>query len=297
MYYFRKTMKAMKAKFTLENPMPPVWMMCPHIRQFSIGWRMGYGEGYKYDLSDWLDTLTETEKEKYQKMFPHPKTWREYYNPDYDFGDMEDYECGGVVLWNKHGIMEYSRNKLIEKYNSREQIEYIFFWKPNIGVVDKSCFGQWQPSVFSVDVDTYCCAEQYMMSEKARFFKDEEICKLIMKSTDPKEMKALGKKIRNFEQNMWDKVKYSIVLNGNYFKFAQNEDMRNFLLSTGDKVLVEASPLDTVWGIGLSESNEKSQNPSTWRGQNLLGFALMEVRDDLRNVYRNYGKVDWSVNV
>ena len=285
----------METKFTLENPMPPLWLMYPHIRQFSIGWRMGYGEGYKDDFFEWFNTLTEKEQVKYQEMFPYPKTWREYYNPDYDFEDVEDYECGGVELWNKDGIKEYSCEKLVERHTSGKQIEYIFFWQPNIGVIDKSCFGQWQPSIFKVCTETYNCAEQYMMAEKARLFKDEEICELIMKSTDPKEMKALGKKVRNFEQTLWDKAKYSIVLNGNYFKFTQNEDMRILLLSTGDKVLVEASPLDTVWGIGLSESNEKSQNPNTWRGQNLLGFALMEVRDELRNIYRNYDKVDWSV--
>ena len=284
----------METKFTLENPMPPVWLMYPHITQFSIGWRMGAGEGYKYDFGDWFKTLSEKEQRKYQEMFPHPKTWREYYNSDYNFEDLEDYECGTVELWNKQGIMEYSREKLIEKHNSGEQIEYIFFWKPNINVIDKSCFGQWQPSKFNVDIDAYCCAEQYMMAEKARLFEDKEVCELIMKSTDAKEMKALGKKVGNFEQTLWDKAKYSIVLNGNYFKYAQNEYMRNFLLSTGNKVLVEASPLDTIWGIGLSEGNEKSQNPSTWRGQNLLGFALMEVRDELQNVYRNYDKIDWS---
>ena len=107
-------------------------------------------------------------------------------------------------------------------------------------------------------------------------------------------MKALGKKVQNFDQNLWNKVKYSIVLNGNYFKFTQNCDMRKFLLSTGDKILVEASPLDTIWGIGLSEKNETSRNPNSWRGENLLGFALMEVRDELRSVYQSYDKVDWA---
>lgn len=281
-------------QFTLENPMPPIWMKYPYIRQFSIGWRMGYGEGYKDDFFKWLDTLTEEEKKQYQKMFPHPKTWREYYNPDYNFEDIEDFECGCVELWNKDGEMEYSRPKLIRKYNSGELIEYIFFWKPNADIADKSCLGQWQSSTFNVDIETYHCAEQYMMAEKARLFEDEEICELIMKSTDPKEMKALGKKVRNFDQNLWDKAKYSIVLNGSYFKFTQNNDMRNFLLSTGNKVLVEASPLDTIWGIGLSENNEKAKDPNKWRGQNLLGFALMEVRDELRKVYQNYDKVDWT---
>jgi ribA/ribD-fused uncharacterized protein len=284
----------MTKKFSIENPMPPLWLMYPHISQFSIGWRMGYGEGYKWKLFEWLDTLSSEERAKYQEMFPAPKTWREYYNEDYDFEDVEDFECECVQLWNKNGERQYTREKYIEYYNAGSHLEYVFFWKPEVGIVNKSCFGQWQPSKFTVDTDTYCCAEQYMMSEKALLFADEKIAKQIMQSTDPKEMKTLGKKVCNFEQTLWDKAKYSIVLNGNYFKFAQNSDMRNFLLSTSDKILVEASPLDTVWGIGLSTSNLKVNNPNTWRGQNLLGFALMEVRDDLRNVYKNFDKINWS---
>lgn len=115
-----------------------------------------------------------------------------------------------------------------------------------------------------------------------------------MKSKNPKEIKALDKKVRNFNQELWDKAKYLIVLNGNYAKFSQNKEMRDFLLGTKDKILVEANPLDTIWGIGLGEDNEKASNPNLWCGQNLLGFALMEVRDDLKNIYQNYDKIDWS---
>ncbi|UIR56396.1 NADAR family protein [Sphingobacterium sp. SRCM116780] len=283
----------MKNKFTINRPMPPLWLMYPHISQFSIGWRMGYGESYRNNLFDWLETLTDDENKKYQEMFPAPKTWREYYNIDYDFEDVEEFECEHVQLWNKGGEMEYSRNKLIGQFET-EKPTYIFFWKPNIGIVDKSCLGQWQPSIFKVDADTYCCTEQYMMAEKARLFEDEEIAGLIMKSTDPKEMKALGKKVKNFDQTIWDRVKYSIVLNGNYFKFSQNKGIRQYLLATENKILVETSPLDTIWGIGLSENNGKVLNPNTWRDKNLLGFALMEVRDELRKLYKNYDRIDWQ---
>ena len=126
-----------------------------------------------------------------------------------------------------------------------------------------------------------------MMAEKARLFGDKEVEKEIMNTSDPKLMKALGRKVRNFDPQVWDKVKYSIVLNGNYYKFTQNKEMMDFLLSTGDKILVEASPMDTIWGIGLSKDNEKSQNIAAWRGKNLLGFALMEVRDEIRKLYQN----------
>ena len=122
---------------------------------------------------------------------------------------------------------------------------------------------------------------------KARIFKDEEVEKEIMNTSDPKLMKALGRKVRNFAPEVWDKLKYSIVLNGNYYKFTQNKEMMDFLLSTGDKILVEASPMDTIWGIGFGKENEKAKNVAMWRGQNLLGFALMEVRDEIRKVYQN----------
>ena len=125
------------------------------------------------------------------------------------------------------------------------------------------------------------------MVAKARIFKDEEVKKEIMNTSDPKLMKALGRKVRNFDPQVWDKAKYSIVLNGNYYKFTQNKEMMDFLLSTGDKILVEASPMDTIWGIGFGKENEKVKNVAMWRGQNLLGFALMEVRDEIRKVYQN----------
>ena len=93
--------------------------------------------------------------------------------------------------------------------------------------------------------------------------------------------------MKNFEEAVWNQVKYSIVLNGNFLKFTQNPELRNFLLSTGDDILVEASPLDAVWGIRMGKTNENARDPLTWKGQNLLGFALMEVRDEIRRVWKN----------
>lgn len=283
----------MSIKFTVENPMPPIWMMYPHISQFSIGWRMGYGEGYRWRWVDWLESLTEEERNKYGEMFPHPTFWRGYAGEEHDSTATEDYELGQVQLWNKGGEMKYSVDKLINQPSLFGR-QYLFFWKPNPNTIDKSCLGQWQPSIFEVDIDEYTCAEQYMMAEKARLFDDNEIEEQIMQATDPKQMKALGKKVKGFDQVAWDKAKYSIVLNGSYYKFTQNEKMRDFLLSTEDKILVEASPLDTIWGIGLGEDNAKAQHPSTWRGKNLLGFALMEVRDELKRLYQNFNKIEWK---
>lgn len=101
------------------------------------------------------------------------------------------------------------------------------------------------------------------------------------------ELKALGRKVRNFDETIWNEIKYATVLNGNYLKFTQNSELRKFLLSTGDSVLVEASPYDGIWGIKMGETDENARNPLKWNGENLLGFALMEVRDEIRRVWKN----------
>lgn len=133
-----------------------------------------------------------------------------------------------------------------------------------------------------------------MMAGKAELFSDQEIREQILKCSDPKQIKALGRKVRRFDQKVWDKFKYAIVLNGNWCKFSQNRNLRKFLLSTGDSVLAEASPYDNIWGIRLSANSLEAQDPMKWRGQNLLGFALMEVRDELRRVTQNEMLCDWN---
>ena len=120
-----------------------------------------------------------------------------------------------------------------------------------------------------------------MMAEKARVFNDIEIRKEILLVAHPHDAKKLGRKVKNFDPSIWDQHKFDIVVEGNYHKFSQHENLQEFLLNTNKRVLVEASPRDRIWGIGMSEKNEKANNPNLWRGQNLLGFALMEVRDRL----------------
>jgi len=119
------------------------------------------------------------------------------------------------------------------------------------------------------------------MAQKAKLFDDEEIFNRILTKNSPKDVKDLGRQIRNFDAEKWDTNKYTIVRRGNYLKFSQDDQLRNFLKQTKNKILVEASPVDAIWGIGLAEDNPKSLNPLEWQGLNLLGFALMEVRDDL----------------
>ena len=272
-----------KLSFT---PIAPQWIAFPAYTEFTIGWRMGAGEDYKCKFWDWYESLTPAQQKEYQALFPYPCFW--HYNrweeDDQDIDDEEDYYYEGIPVWQPKGAYKYSIATFI---HSAKKLKFVFFWKPNAEVVDESCFSQWQPSPFSVDADKYYCAEQYMMAEKARLFDDEQVREEIMNTSDPKLMRTLGRKVRNFNDEVWDKAKYSIVLNGNYYKFTQNKEMMDFLLSTGDKILVEASPMDTIWGIGLGKDNEKAHNIASWRGKNLLGFALMEVRDEIRKVYQN----------
>ena len=164
--------------------------------------------------------------------------------------------------------------------------DFVYFWKHDEepGKVTKACFSQWYPSCFVVDGVAYNCAEQYMMAEKALFFDDEEIWKKIISASDPEKIKKLGREVRNFDAERWDKASEDVVLKGNLHKFGQNKELLDFLLSTERKTLVEASPYDRIWGIGMSEATAKRYGyPHVWKGENKLGFILMGVREIFRN--------------
>ncbi len=160
----------------------------------------------------------------------------------------------------------------------------LFFWghqpKKN-GTIGKSCLSQWYPAPFTVDDTTYHTAEHYMMAQKAKLFKDQTTFEQIIHVTSPKEAKLLGRQVKNFDQSAWEKHRLAIAVKGNYAKFSQSESLKSFLLQTGDAVLVEASPVDTIWGIGMAEDNPNASDPEKWKGLNLLGLALMEVRRKL----------------
>lgn len=178
-----------------------------------------------------------------------------------------------------------SVEELIEDEKNGVHHDYLLFWghQPSkTGEITKSCLSQWWMSSFVAGGQTYCCAEQYMMAMKAKLFLDLDTERLVLNSNDPKEIKRLGRIVKGFSTPMWDREKYGIVYNGNYAKFSQSDRLLDFLMSTGDKVLAEASPYDTVWGIGWRAEDPMAKNPATWRGENLLGFALMAVRETLR---------------
>ena len=117
------------------------------------------------------------------------------------------------------------------------------------------------------------------MAEKAKLFGDNGSAKRIVAAGNPGEAKKLGREVKGFEENRWFQHRFEIVVKGNLAKFSQNSELMEFLLNTGNRVLVEASPADKVWGIGLASHDPLAKNPNFWKGLNLLGFALMEVRD------------------
>lgn len=182
--------------------------------------------------------------------------------------------------------MKNDVQNIIEQYDHGEPLEFVLFWghhgKPDR--MTKACFSQWYPATFKVEGVVYHCAEQFMMAEKARVFEDLETRDKIMQSPSPKEIKALGREVKNFNAEKWAQVAKDIVVKGNLHKFMQNIELCEFLINTGNKILVEASPCDTIWGIGMSERDEGVTNPHNWKGTNHLGFALMEVRDELNSI-------------
>lgn len=161
--------------------------------------------------------------------------------------------------------------------------DFLFFWghHEKQGKVTKACFSQWYACDFDVEGQHYTTAEQYMMAEKARLMGDEETCRKILEASEPSEFKTLGRMVKNFDETLWNAYKYDIVTKGNLYKFSQNQALKTFLLSTADKILVEASPYDRIWGIGFAADAAEANDPHKWRGENLLGFALMEVRSQL----------------
>lgn len=184
----------------------------------------------------------------------------------------------------------WDKNYLIKLGENRPEL-LLFYGHRVTKAVTETCLSQWYPCQFEADGVTYTSAEQYMMAEKARLFGDEEIRAEILNTSDPRKCKALGRKVRNFDKAVWNKEKEHIVRKGNTKKFLQNSALRSFLLSTGDKVLVEASPTDRVWGIGLGKNNPDALDPQKWRGQNLLGFILMAVRNEMA-ILDMYGEFD-----
>lgn len=181
---------------------------------------------------------------------------------------------------------KYNVKWLTDNYDKGEVIKYIFFWghsDTGADEIGKFVFSQWYSSPFTFDNVVYKTAEHWMMAQKARLFGDQQIFEKILNANKPGEVKQLGRQIKGFNETIWNENKFEIVKKGNIHKFSLNTSLKQFLIGTGNRIIVEASPNDTIWGIGLTQDSKGIEDPHTWRGKNLLGFALMEVRDFLRD--------------
>ncbi|MGP4115428.1 NADAR family protein [Streptomyces sp. 4N509B] len=158
---------------------------------------------------------------------------------------------------------------------------WLMFWghrPPRGGGIGRGVLSQWWPARFVVDGVTYASAEHWMMAAKARMFGDDQAAEAILAAPGPAEAKKLGRLVHGFDQERWEAARFEVVVAGNVAKFGQDPALRAYLAGTRRRVLVEASPYDRVWGIGVSADDERATDPARWPGLNLLGFALMEAR-------------------
>lgn len=151
---------------------------------------------------------------------------------------------------------------------------HYYFWN--------TIYSQWYMSknkdyLFEENGVKFITAEHYMMYNKALTFSDNEIANKILETLHPRDVKALGRLVKNYDDKLWSKVRFDIVTQGNILKFSQNQDLMDDLIKYQDLIFVEASPVDVIWGIGLHYEDDRVLDEKQWKGQNLLGKAINKV--------------------
>ena len=154
----------------------------------------------------------------------------------------------------------------------------IYFHNPDD---ENGYLSNWYLCKFTIDEVNFSSMEQYMMYKKALCFKDMEIANKILATEDVSKIKTLGRLVTNYNENFWNGVRQIIIYNGLLAKFSQNEDLKEKLKATGNAIIAECAVQDKIWGIGLSIKDSKRVDMDQWKGQNLLGYALMMVRESL----------------
>ncbi|MEM6770688.1 MAG: NADAR family protein, partial [Bacteroidota bacterium] len=180
--------------------------------------------------------------------------------------------------------MKYSNTWLLDQIKQGLTPNYIYFWghRPLPDRIGPSCMSQWFAAGFEHDGKYFHTAEHWMMYHKAMTMQDHASAEAVLANSDPRAVKAIGRKVKNYDDKLWAARKFAVVVEGNVRKFGASRKLKQYLLGTGNAVLVEASPYDAQWGIGMgAEEARRLNDPSQWRGTNLLGWALMEARDRL----------------
>ena len=170
--------------------------------------------------------------------------------------------------------MEIIMKRAVIKKNIHNEKFVLFFHEYK----DNGVCSNWYRSSFKVDGITFDTVEKYMMYQKAILFKDRETANKILLATSPGEIKALGRKVKNFDNKIWDEHKFDIVFTGVFNKFTQNEELKQWLIETDADYFVEASPFDAIWGIKLDASDSRCLDVKQWKGENLLGKAILKAR-------------------
>ncbi|WP_036565584.1 NADAR family protein [Nocardioides halotolerans] len=179
-----------------------------------------------------------------------------------------------------------SVDELVAAVSGGQRVKWLHFWghTPKGERVGQWCLSQWWPAVFEDEAGVrFASAEHYMMWRKAVLFGDDDAAGRVLAARTPAAAKDLGRRVRGFDDAAWTARRWEVVVTGSTLKFGQDPALRDYLLSTRGRVLVEASPVDRVWGIGLAADSEHAEQPDRWRGLNLLGFALMEARAALED--------------
>ena len=154
----------------------------------------------------------------------------------------------------------------------------ICFHNPN---EENAYLSNWYPSPFTVEKKNFSSMEQFMMYQKAICFGDEAVAKNILSTDDASQIKALGRQVKNYDEHIWNGIRQIVVYKGLLAKFSQNKDLKDRLKSTGEAILAECAVKDLIWDVGLSMKDPDRLDKTKWKGQNLLGYTLMMVRECL----------------
>lgn len=249
-----------------EKIMKPLWLQYPNIVPMDIGWRMGAGESYAMEFHDWYEELSEEDKAEYRELFPVPALWSGFWDPDCEcIGFYEDAGEFSVLLWDGDGTPKYNKAEIQKQLSENKKIITFPKYEPE-NASEKPCFllsPENEDTAFEWLTDFYDSISEFLETGKAAFKNDER-------------------------EEEWEELKYSSALNAIWQNYGENIDDNN-LLETGDSILVMTDPDDKVWGAGLSWNDPDLADPSKWPGENLYGFALMEVRDEIRRIWKNVG--------